>query len=97
MHIKLVFKLSEFVYDLVFRGSDNFGCFDMEGPLVLTKEGIEIKLLKKYENQELTGQTGTFQNLLYQGRGSIDLCEGTWTYVGHEREDKYNGTWKMVT
>ena len=83
MNVELVFKLSEFVYDLVFNGADDLGSFKMEGPLALTSEGVDLKLLKKYDNKEITGQSGTFQHFLYEGRGSITKCEGTWAYISH--------------
>ena len=66
------------------NGSDAVGSSKLEGIILFIKNGLGLKLSKVYDDRTRAEQTGSFDILLYEGKGSPDRIDGTWAFFGHE-------------
>lgn len=60
-------KVNENKYKINMTGDDEVGRSKLSGLLLFKGDQIAIKLSKVYNNRKKAGQTGSFQNLFYEG------------------------------
>lgn len=57
---------------------------------------FSIIFRKIYDDKKNSGQTGTFQTLIYKGSQHGEMFMGEWYYEGHQNSPYYTGTWQMT-
>ena len=64
------------------RGDDSYGLSSLNGLIIFTDAGFDIKLIKLYDDRDKAGQTESWHTLVYEGKGNLKSANGIWYYLG---------------
>ncbi len=73
-------SVNEFTYNIQLKGQDSIGTSNIRGILIFKDSGFGLKLSKEYVNRKSAGQTGNYVILMYEGKGDLEIVEGTWEF-----------------
>ncbi len=81
-------------YRILMKGIDVLGASDLKGVLTMTKEGMEIKLMKEYDDYLDFVSNEKWREIIYEGASGMDFeWSGVWYTAGEEKDPNWSGVW----